>query len=173
VPNIITPIFNFDKSKNDSSPTQAESISWIYSKWPETLIAQHNDLDFEIKSLNKFINIERCSLIQLDVRLKKLTKALLTHLELEANFLTPILTVSKVSAQQKKYLNQSFDALYTTCRATIEYIHSLKLLPGNALVTAEQRDRITLFLDGIKKRLNDEDIIYSHMAESKGALNEV
>ncbi|MCG6202108.1 hypothetical protein [Psychromonas antarctica] len=162
-----------DKSKSSSHLTQSKPATWFDSKWPETLIAQHSDLDFEIKSVNELLNKNRCSLIQLDVRLKKLTKAVLTHLELEAHFLTPLLAASKVSSMQKSHLNQSFDALFATCRATIEYIHSLKLAFGNGLVTVKQGARIVRFLDEIKKRLNKEDVIYSQMTKKEGVVSEI
>jgi len=173
VSNIIIPASNTNKPKNSYYLAQSELSSWSDCKWPETLIAQHSELDVEIKAVNDLLSKNRCSLIQLDVRLKKLTKGLLTHLELEAAFLTPILAVSKVSSQQKNQLNQSFDALFVTCRTTVEYIHSLKLAFGNGLVTVKQNQRISHFLDGIKKRLNDEDIIYSQMTEKKGAASDV
>jgi len=152
--------------------TQSESSSWLFSKWPETLMAQHNELDFEIGSVHSLLNTNNCNLIQLDVRLKKLTKAVLTHLELEDQFLIPILTATKVLSQQKNYLNEGFDALFEICRATTAYVHSLKLAFGNCLVTDKQIKRITSFLDEIKNRLNDEDFIYSKMTD-KGINHEV
>jgi hypothetical protein len=162
-----------NKSKHYSYPTLTKSINGSDYQWPETLIAQHSDLDLEITSVNKLLNKNRCSLIQLDVRLKRLTKGLLTHLQLEADFLTPILAISDVSLLQKKHLNKSFDALFVTCRETMEYIHSLKLRFGNGLVTPGQHRRITDFLNEIKKRLMDENVIYSQMTEKKGVASEI
>jgi hypothetical protein len=173
VSNIIIPVQNMNKPDVYSYLTQSESANWFSSKWPETLIAQHSELYFEIESINELLGNNICSLIQLDVRLKKLTKAVLTHLELEANFLTPILILSKVSTKQKDYLNLSFDVLFTTCQATIDYIHSLKLKFGNCYITVTQSERIINFLDEIKKKLNDEDTIYSQMTAQKGADSEV
>lgn len=162
--NIIVPTFKLDESK---------FVTWLDCKWPEILITQHCALDSEIKSVNELLNRSKCSLTQLDVRLKKLTKGLLTHLQLEADFLTPMLDSCKLTSTQKIYLNQSFDALFTTCRVTSEYIHSLKLIFGNDLVTIEQRQRVSCFLDEIKKRLNDEDIIYLQMDEKRGIASGV
>jgi len=175
VKNITPFLSNTNKPTTAHCATQTESSSWLFSKWPETLMAQHTELDFEIGSVNSLLNSNNCNLIQLDVRLKKLTKALLTHLKLEDQFLLPILTATKVSRQkmqQKNYLNQGFDALFEICRATTAYVHSLKLAFGNCLVTDKQIKRITSFLDEIKNRLNDEDFIYAKMT-NKGVNHEV
>lgn len=170
---IIIPANNISQPQNTSHLIPSLSLSWFNSQWSETLIAQHSDLDDEIKSANELLNKSRCSLIQLDVRLKRLTKGVLTHLELEANFLTPMLAVSKASSGQKKYLNKSFDALFVTCQATMEYIHSLKLDAANSFISVIQKDRVIYFLDEIKKRLTDEDVIYSQLTGKKGVTDEV
>ena len=152
--------------------SKSELSNWPFSPWAKTLMAQHIELDFEIGVVNSLLNTKSCHLIQLDVKLKKLTKAVLTHLELEAQFLVPMLTESKELSQQKNYLNEGFDALFQICRATTDYVHSLKLSFGNCSVTDSQSERIIYFLDEIKNRLNDEDFIYSQMTE-KGNEDEI
>lgn len=173
VSNIILPIFNLNQSKNDSEPTNSFSTPWTEDNWPETLIAQHSDLNIEINSIDELLSAEGGSLIQLDVRLKRLTKAVLTHLELEAIFLTPSLTANKLPLKQQHYLNQGFADLQTICHATIHYMHSLKLTFGNGLVTIKQRHRIRHFIAKINKRLNDENIIYSQLIQIKGVVSGV
>lgn len=152
--------------------SKTELSKWPFSPWAQTLMAQHIELDFEIGAANSLLNTNSCNLIQLDVKLKKLTKAVLTHLELEAQFLVPMLTETKALSQQRNYLNEGFDALFKICRATTDYVHSLKLSFGNCLVTDSQSERIIYFLDEIKNRLNDEDFIYSQMTE-KGHEDEI
>lgn len=172
----MTTIVSFLHKTNKSSITPCDSKSelsnWPFSPWAKTLMAQHIELDFEIDVVNALLNTKNCNLIQLDVKLKKLTKAVLTHLELEAQFLVPMLTATKALSQQKNYLNEGFDALFKICRATTDYVHSLKLSFGNCLVTDNQSERIIYFLDEITNRLNDEDFIYSQMTE-KGNDDEI
>ena len=170
---IITPAYSINKPTHSIALLSLVSSREGDYQWPGVLIDQHNDLDVEIESVNALLSERRCSLIQLDMRLKRLTKGLLTHLELEANFLTPILGVSTVSSQQENYLNQGFDALFTACKATTEYIHSLKVISGHRVITEKQAERVGLFLKDIKERLNDEEIIYYQIAENEGSESEV
>lgn len=164
-----TPLFlhKMNKSVPSYAPphcaTQSEKLFEMLSKWPEILMAQHIELGFEIDSVNGLLNTKSCNLIQLDVSLKKLTKAVLIHLELEAQFLVPTLASTKVLAQHTNYMSEGFDALFEICQATTVYVHSLKLDFGNCLVTDKQSEHIAYFLDEIKNRLNDEDVIYSQM----------
>lgn len=150
--------------------TQSASSCWSLSQWPEKLMAQHNQLDLEIDAINTLMAQSVCRLLQLDARLKKLIKGVITHLELEACFLTPILEASDVSPQQKDSLSQGFKALYRTCHATTDYIQALKLALGNVLVKPEHTIRITQFLTDINNRLNDEDVIYSTMNKYKESV---
>lgn len=159
--NNIFPLFNTHKQIPVDGTAQASS-------WPAILMAQHCELDSEIQALKMLLNSNNCNLIQLDVSLKKLTKAVLVHLDLEAQFLVPMLMKTRVFPVQKDSLNDGYIALVEICRATTAYFHSLKLSLGNCLVSDKQADRIIYFLDEIKNRLNDEDSIYSQMTEKEG-----
>lgn len=150
--------------------TQSASTCWSLSQWPEKLMAQHSQLDREINAINTLLTQDVCRLLQLDARLKKLIKGVITHLELEACFLAPILETSDVSPRQKDCLSRGFKALYGTCHATTDYIQALKLASGNGLVKPEHTIRITKFLTDIKNRLNDEDNIYSTMNKDKESM---
>lgn len=158
----------FDITKKTLATIVKEPESTSLSSWPEILMAQHSELDNEIAMVKSLLNNDHCHLIQLDVRLKKLTKAVLVHLELEAQFLVPMLTKLSVLPAQKKYLNEGFNALVDICSATTAYFHTLKLSFGNGLVSHQQKQRTTYFLNEIKKRLNDEDYIYTQMTETGG-----
>lgn len=150
--------------------TESAPSSWLLSQWPEKLMAQHNQLDAEINAINVLLGQDVCRLLQLDARLKKLIKGVITHLELEACFLTPMLVTSNVSAEENDSLSKGFKALYKTCHDTTDYIQALKLELGNGLAKPEHIIRITNLLANINNRLNDEDAIYSTMNKIKESV---
>lgn len=135
--------------------------SYPLSQWPEILMAQHIQLESEINTISTLVAQDECHLLQLDARLKKLIKGVLTHLELEACFLAPALGSYNLSYQQSDCLNQGFQALEQTCNATASYLHSLKLALGNGSVEPEHAVCINQLLHDIHARLESEDIVYS------------
>ena len=150
--------------------TESASSSWLLSRWPEKLMTQHNQLDVEINAINALLGQDVCRLLQLDARLKKLIKGVITHLELEACFLTPMLVTSDVSPEEKDSLSKGFKALYRACHDTTDYVQALKLELGNGLVKPEHIIRITNLLADINNRLNDENAIYSTMNKVKESV---
>jgi len=55
VKNITPFLSNTNKPTTAHCATQSDSSSWLVSKWPETLMAQHTELDFEIGSVNSLL----------------------------------------------------------------------------------------------------------------------
>ncbi len=143
--------------------TQSASPCCSLSLWPENLMAQHKQLHIEIEAIHTMLSQPICRLLQLDARLKKLIKGVITHLELESCFLAPVLKTDIISVRKKNSLNQGFQDLYKTCHATTDYIQALKLALGNSTIESKHSVHISQFLTDIMNRLNDEDVIYSIM----------
>lgn len=142
---------------------RSETNLWAIAKWPQILMAQHNQLDAEMNAIDTMLCSELCSLFQLDAKLKKFTQGLLTHLQLEDFFITPMLENSSVSEQQKKRLKRGYKSLMVTCSDTVEYVHALKLEHGNGFINTEHGFHISKYLVEINQRLDDEDEIYLNM----------
>tara|TARA_R110001583_G_scaffold15007_5_gene62285 strand:- start:2217 stop:2708 length:492 start_codon:yes stop_codon:yes gene_type:complete len=153
--------------------TQSAVSCWGQSDWPTTLVAQHLQLDLEIDSIKKMLVQGNSSFIHIETRLRKLTKGLLIHLELEACFLAPILENSDISPSQKNSIKQGYDILSNTCHATSDYLHALKLSCGNALIETQQARHIGEFLKEIKNRLSEESAIYLPIKDNEMLCHEI
>ncbi len=129
-------------------------------------MAQHIQLESEINTISTLVAQGECHLLQLDARLKKLIKGVLTHLELESCFLASVLGSFNLSHQHHVCLTQGFQALEQTCKETVIYLHSLKLALGNGPVEPEHAVRINQLLHDIHARLESEDIVYSILKEA-------
>lgn len=149
-----------DNKAADSSLVQAKQADSL-PLWTEILLNQHVQLTEEIGEAKALLQQSDCTLVRLDVRLKKIIKGILTHLELESFFLFPALKASEEMNQYESTLSSSFKSLHNTCIATQRYLHQLKFSYGNSYVSTEQAGKISHFLEDILQRLTEEDPIYS------------
>ncbi|PKG37231.1 hypothetical protein [Psychromonas sp. Urea-02u-13] len=146
---------------------------WRQSNWPRSLVSQHGQLALEIEAINHLLSQGHSSFIHIETRLRKLTKGLLLHLELENCFLVPILEKSEVQESEKNSLVQGYLMLANTCHAISDYFQALKLECGNTLVEENQIQHMRDFLIEIENRLNDESIIYLPVNKSMEATDEI
>lgn len=129
--------------------------------WPEILIAQHKQIKREISRLRILLQqVEPCY-FQLSSLLKKITKALKMHLQLEANFLTPYLALTAVTSNHRIRLNEGFDALR---KATFEVLSVMRALVNQPEYNPNHKHSIQAiehYLLEVELRLSDEDLVYS------------
>jgi len=131
-------------------------------RWAGVLTEQHRQLEAEIRSTDQFLARSECNLLQLDTQLKKLLKAVVLHLELEAFFLTPALQNKHFPLHQEQQLAQGYLALKHTCDAILNDVRLLKLSADQrGQITSQQMQPIRIFLASICQRLLQEDQIYS------------
>jgi len=152
---------------------QSTTSSWKRSNWPNSLVSQHLQLELEIEAIKSLMTQGRSSFIHIETRLRKLTKGLLLHLELENCFLVPILEKSEIQLNEKNSIIEGYHVLESTCYAINDYFQALKLECGNALIGEKQVQQIGNFLIEIKNRFSDENSIYSPVNVSMEATNEV
>jgi len=146
---------------------------WRQSNWPRSLVSQHEQLALEIEAINSLLSQGHSSFIHIETRLRKLTKGLLLHLELENCFLVPILEKSEVQQSEQKNIMQGYLVLANTCHAISDYFQALKLECGNALIGDNQIQHIQNFLIEIKNRLSEESIIYVPVNNSVEVADEI
>ena len=152
---------------------KSTASSWRQSNWPRSLVSQHVQLAIEIETIDSLLIQGRSSFIHIETRLRKLTKGVLLHLELESCFLVPVLEKSEVQLSDKNSIMQGYRVLANTCHAISDYFQALKLECGNALIGENQIQHIRSFLIEIKNRLSDENIIYLPVNKSMEASYEI
>jgi len=152
---------------------QSTTFYYKQSNWPSSLVSQHVQLEIEIEAIKSLLNQGGSSFIHIETRLRKLTKGLLLHLELESCFLAPILDESDLLPSQKGALMQGYSVLANTCYAISDYFQALKLECGTALLGAKQSQHISEFLMEIKNRLRDESTLYVPVKRNLVAKDEI
>lgn len=146
---------------------EVSSQNQISARWSAVLSEQHRQLEKEISDLNQKLSQPQCQILLLDTHLKKLIKAVVLHLELEAFFLAPSLSNGQLPLLRSQQLSQGYLALRHTCDAILNDLHALKLSTGNGgRINREQMQPIRIFLNSIHQRLTEEDQIYSEISQN-------
>lgn len=129
--------------------------------WSNVLLEQHEQMRAEIQSLEELLKKSSPSTLIVDVKVKKLIRALIMHLDLEANFLYPELLKSQYYSKDCKTLMDGYQCLKNTCHDAKAFIQQLKIKNGNRPIKVSQIKVILNFIHKIKTRLETEDVIYS------------
>ena len=129
--------------------------------WPEILMSHHTQINQEILMFRNMLHQADSCVITLDSMLKKITKAIKMHLQLEANFLAPFLDQSAITSNHRIRLNEGFESLN---QATFKVLSASRSMVNDYdhLTRPEHLVRvIEQYLNEIEMRLSDEDLVYA------------
>jgi len=129
--------------------------------WAKVLIAQHVQLKSEMKQISAFLSQPTFCIFQLDAKLRRLIKGAKTHLQLEHEFFTPVLSHLPITSNQQHRLTEGYEALFDVCESTESLVYSLKVSLKNTPLSPVHIKQIEDMLNVIRARLADEDIAYS------------
>jgi hypothetical protein len=129
--------------------------------WSKVLIAQHVQLKSEINHITALLSQPTFCIFQFDAKLRRLIKGVKTHLQLEHEFFTPVLSQLHITSNQKHRLTEGYEALFDTCESTAKLVYSLKFTLKNTAISTSHIKEIECMFSDIRARLADEDIAYS------------
>lgn len=131
--------------------------------WSAILIEHHQDLQLEIELIRSLLDSPASLFLQIEARLRRLGRAVLMHLELEAIFLDPALNQSEeVNASELQLLRLGYDDLRALVESTTRFIHREKQISTSLQLNSYQLKTIRKLLTEICNRLQLEDEYYQH-----------
>lgn len=134
--------------------------------WSRVLLRHHRDIQTEIEQIVQLLKHPRCHLHRIEARLRRLSRAVLMHLELEACFLDPaVREVSGSDGEKLQGLRAGYESLRKVVMATADFLQREKLSHPNLTLSAEQQDAITHLMNEIHARLEAEDRDYQQFRE--------
>lgn len=136
------------------------------AEWSRVLLQHHRDIQSEIEQVTQLLEKPLCQLHRVEARLRRLSRAVLMHLELEACFLDP--AVRKVSGSRGaklQELREGYESLRKAVLATADFLQREKLSHANLNLSTEQQQVITRLMGEIRARLRAEDRDYQQFRE--------
>jgi len=136
------------------------------AEWSRVLLRHHRDIQTEIEQIVQLLKHPRCHLHRIEARLRRLSRAVLMHLELEACFLDPaVREVSGTDGEKLQGLRAGYESLRQAVMATADFLQREKLSHPNLTLSVEQQAAITHLMNEIHARLETEDRDYQQFRE--------
>ncbi len=100
--------------------------------WSRVLLRHHRDIQTEIEQIVQLLKHPHCHLHRIEARLRRLSRAVLMHLELEACFLDPaVREVSGSDGEKLLGLRAGYEHLRQVVMATADFLQREKLSHPN------------------------------------------
>ncbi|WP_260294189.1 hypothetical protein [Sedimenticola hydrogenitrophicus] len=136
--------------------------------WSQVLLRHHQDIQTEIEQVATLLAQPLCHLHRIEARLRRLSRAVLMHLELEACFLDPaVREVSGSGGAKLQALRDGYESLRRAVMATADFLQREKLSHPSLTLSTEQQHAITRLMDEIRARLRAEDRDYQQFREGR------
>lgn len=138
------------------------------AEWSRVLLRHHQDIQTEIEQIIHWLKHPFCHLHRIEARLRRLSRALLMHLELEACFLDPaVREISGDDGEKLQGLRDGYESLRQAVLATADFLQREKLSHPSLILSAEQQNAITHLMNEIQARLRAEDRDYQQFREGR------
>ncbi len=136
------------------------------AEWSQVLLRHHQDIQSEIRQIITLLSQPHCHLHRIESRLRRLGRAVLMHLELEACFLDPaVQEVSGPGGEELQSLRGGYRDLRRAVLATSDFLQREKLSHPSPILNSEQQHAITHLMGEIRARLHTEDRYYQLFQE--------
>lgn len=136
------------------------------AEWSRVLLRHHQDIQAELEQVVTLLAQPACHLHRIEARLRRLSRAVLMHLELEACFLDPaVREVAGSGGKKLQELRDGYQSLRRAVMATSDFLQREKLSHPSLTLSPEQRRAITHLMNEIRARLHTEDQDYQQFRE--------
>ncbi|MCW8883384.1 MAG: hypothetical protein OQK92_13755 [Sedimenticola sp.] len=131
------------------------------AEWSRVLLQHHRDIQTAIDQIITLLAQPLSHLHRIEALLRRLSRAVLMHLELEACFLEPAMqTVPDPGGEKLQSLRDGYKNLRRAVMTATDFLQREKLRHPDLTLSAEQQKVITHLVNDIGTRLQVEDPLY-------------